>query len=151
MALGELVANGEPRDDEGNDQRDEAEPGNSATSSALAILEDERGQILVRLGLEVAVVGLGGLEGMQQQTREPERTPPRVALYAARGPAVVVLDESGIDAQFGEDPGVPAFQKEPALVAKHFRLEDEEVGDARLDDIHAIAACPSSRPMRYSP
>ena len=70
------------------------------------------------------------------------------AQHTLGGFAVIVLDEIQIQPGRLERARIIAFVKEAAFVAEHARFDDDGAGDGGLDDVHAIAPLPPSRPIR---
>jgi hypothetical protein len=65
-------------------------------------------------------------------------------------PGVVVLDEVGVDSQFGQRSPVPALEEEAALVAEDLGFEEDDVRNRGGDGLHPRTSY-LSRFCRYWP
>ena len=64
---------------------------------------------------------------------------------------MIVLDELGREAQFGQGAPVVAFEEEAAAVAEDFRFYDPDIGDGGGNLLHQECTRSLSRPSRYWP
>ena len=58
------------------------------------------------------------------------------AEHAARGAAVIVLDEMLHDPGLGKGPGAPGLGEETALVLENARFDQLDFGKGGVDDLH---------------
>src|SRR5690606_10140059 len=77
------VADDETRHDQRGDEPDRDEPGHATTDGAAPVLSDELLQVLVGLGLEVAVLRRG-LEGVQEKGGQAQGLAARIRFEAER-------------------------------------------------------------------
>src|SRR5204863_4700743 len=81
--------------------------------------------------------------------------PPDLIMQPAQniflGMGVIVLDELRVDpGRFLEHLAVVAFEEKAACVLEHLRLEDQNIGNFRPDDLHQKSRSESTF-SRYSP